>query len=102
MKRLSQPVCLPPKAQWVPNLLEAPAHTHIDYVVTDLEGGPKPPAPVEDSYRRNTLTVSRCVLWCWMQPCKTFWKFPLFFSSHKLFFHFANHIRVQCAIFSLI
>lgn len=44
------------EAQWVPNLLEPPAHTHINYVVTDLEGGPKPPAPVEDSYRKNTLT----------------------------------------------
>lgn len=60
------------KAQWVPNLLEPPAHTHIDYVVTNLEGGPKPPAPVEDSYRKNTLTVSRCVLWCCKQPCRTF------------------------------
>ncbi|XP_070694054.1 lysophosphatidic acid phosphatase type 6 [Pempheris klunzingeri] len=44
------------EAQWVPTLLEPPAHTHIDYVVTDLHGGPKPPAPVEDSYRRNILT----------------------------------------------
>lgn len=55
------------KVQWVPTLLEPPAHTHINYVVTDLHGGPKPPAPVEDSYRRNMLTVSRCVLWCGMQ-----------------------------------
>lgn len=44
------------EAQWVPTLLEPPAHTHINYVVTDLHGGPKPPAPVEDSYRRNMLT----------------------------------------------
>lgn len=55
------------KVQWVPTLLEPPAHTHINFVVTDLQGGPKPPAPVEDSYRKNTLTVSRCVLWCQMQ-----------------------------------
>uniref|UniRef100_A0A8P4KLW3 Acid phosphatase 6, lysophosphatidic n=1 Tax=Dicentrarchus labrax TaxID=13489 RepID=A0A8P4KLW3_DICLA len=44
------------EAQWVPTLLEPPAHTHINYVVTDLQGGPKPPAPVEDSYRKNILT----------------------------------------------
>lgn len=52
------------KAQWEPKLLEPPAHTHINYVVTDLSGGPKPPAPVEDSYRKMMLTVSRCVLCC--------------------------------------
>ncbi|XP_072253039.1 lysophosphatidic acid phosphatase type 6 [Leuresthes tenuis] len=44
------------EAQWVPSLLEPPPHTHIDYVVTDLQGGPRPPAPVEDSYRKNILT----------------------------------------------
>ncbi|XP_047456984.1 lysophosphatidic acid phosphatase type 6 isoform X2 [Mugil cephalus] len=44
------------EAQWVPTLLEPPAHTDINYVVTDLHGGPRPPAPVEDSYRKNTLT----------------------------------------------
>lgn len=52
------------KAQWEPKLLEPPAHTHINYVVTDLNGGPKPPAPVEESYRKMMLTVSRCVLCC--------------------------------------
>lgn len=44
------------EAQWSPELLEAPAHTKIDYMVTDLEGGPRPPAPVEDSYRAKILT----------------------------------------------
>ncbi|KAF3694768.1 Lysophosphatidic acid phosphatase type 6 [Channa argus] len=44
------------QVQWVPTLLEPPAHTHINYVVTDLNGGPRPPAPVEDSYRKNMLT----------------------------------------------
>ncbi|KAK5617724.1 hypothetical protein CRENBAI_001133 [Crenichthys baileyi] len=44
------------EAQWVPTLLEAPPHTHINYVVTDLEGGPQPPAPLEDNYRRNILS----------------------------------------------
>lgn len=40
----------------MPTLLEPPPHTHINYVVTDLQGGPRPPAPVEDSYRKNILT----------------------------------------------
>lgn len=40
----------------MPTLLEPPAHTHINYEVTDLQGGPRPPAPVEDSYRKNILT----------------------------------------------
>ncbi|KAL0963431.1 hypothetical protein UPYG_G00306340 [Umbra pygmaea] len=44
------------EVQWVPNLLEPPACTQINYVVTDLEGGPRPSSPVEDSYRANTLT----------------------------------------------
>ncbi|KAM7380430.1 hypothetical protein PAMP_003725 [Pampus punctatissimus] len=44
------------EVQWVPVLLEPPAHTHINYVVTDLHGGPRPPSPVEESYRRNMLT----------------------------------------------
>ncbi|KAJ3592363.1 hypothetical protein NHX12_007490 [Muraenolepis orangiensis] len=44
------------EAQWVPSLLDPPAHTRIDYVVTDLQGGPQPPMPVEDGYRKNTLT----------------------------------------------
>lgn len=44
------------EAQWLPTLLEPPAHTHINYVVTDLNGGPKPPAPIEESYRKNLLT----------------------------------------------
>ncbi|KAJ4932912.1 hypothetical protein JOQ06_029750 [Pogonophryne albipinna] len=44
------------EAQWVPTLLEPPAHTQINYEVTDLNGGPRPPAPVEDSYRKNILS----------------------------------------------
>lgn len=48
------------QVQWVPTLLEPPAHTHINYVVTDLHGGPRPSSPAEESYRKNVLTVSRC------------------------------------------
>ncbi|XP_017278150.1 lysophosphatidic acid phosphatase type 6 [Kryptolebias marmoratus] len=44
------------EAQWVPTLLEPPPHTDINYMVTDLQGGPRPPAPVEDSYRKNILS----------------------------------------------
>ncbi|XP_013881752.1 lysophosphatidic acid phosphatase type 6 isoform X2 [Austrofundulus limnaeus] len=44
------------EAQWVPTLLEPPPHTHMNYTVTDLQGGPRPPAPVEDSYRKNILS----------------------------------------------
>ncbi|MCJ8732318.1 hypothetical protein PDJAM_G00209960 [Pangasius djambal] len=43
------------EAHWVPDLLEVPDYTKIDYVVTDLQGGPRPPSPVEDSYRVRTL-----------------------------------------------
>ncbi|MBN3281230.1 PPA6 phosphatase, partial [Polyodon spathula] len=44
------------EAQWVPNLLKDPSHTSMNYVVTDLSGGPKPPSLIEDSYRAHTLT----------------------------------------------
>ncbi|XP_076857723.1 lysophosphatidic acid phosphatase type 6 isoform X2 [Brachyhypopomus gauderio] len=50
--------CIPDilEAKWVPDLLEVPDHTKIDYVVTDLNGGPRPSSPVEESYRANALT----------------------------------------------
>ncbi|KAJ0070248.1 hypothetical protein NL108_007597, partial [Boleophthalmus pectinirostris] len=41
---------------WVPTLLEPPPHTHIDFVVTDLNGGPRPFAPLEEDYRKNVLS----------------------------------------------
>lgn len=44
------------EAQWVPELLKAPVHTEINYTITDLHGGPRPPSPVEDSYRSRILT----------------------------------------------
>ncbi|XP_062861991.1 lysophosphatidic acid phosphatase type 6 [Trichomycterus rosablanca] len=44
------------EAHWVPELLQVPEHTKINHVVTDLQGGPRPPSPVEDSYRSKILT----------------------------------------------
>ncbi|XP_068602831.1 lysophosphatidic acid phosphatase type 6 [Brachionichthys hirsutus] len=43
------------EVQWVPTLLEPPAHTLINYVVTDLQGGPKPPRFLPQ-YQNRTLT----------------------------------------------
>ncbi|XP_054471466.1 lysophosphatidic acid phosphatase type 6 isoform X2 [Anoplopoma fimbria] len=43
------------EVEWAATLLEPPAHTHINYEVKNLDGGPRPPAPVEDSYRKNVL-----------------------------------------------
>ncbi|KAL4657003.1 lysophosphatidic acid phosphatase type 6-like [Arapaima gigas] len=44
------------EAQWGPELLRVPDHTQIDYVVKDLQGGPRPPAPIEENYRTSTLS----------------------------------------------
>lgn len=44
------------EAQWVPTLLEPPPHTHINYEVKSLTGGPRPSAPMEENYRKNVLT----------------------------------------------
>ncbi|XP_068185473.1 lysophosphatidic acid phosphatase type 6 [Antennarius striatus] len=44
------------EVQWVPTLLEPPAHTLINYILTDLQGGPKPPSLLEDQYRKIKLT----------------------------------------------
>ncbi|XP_072300633.1 lysophosphatidic acid phosphatase type 6 [Eucyclogobius newberryi] len=44
------------EVQWVTTLLEPPPHTHISYAVTDLSGGPRPSAPMEDNYRKSVLT----------------------------------------------
>ncbi|KAJ8013157.1 hypothetical protein DPEC_G00050370 [Dallia pectoralis] len=43
------------EAQWVPNLLDPPACTQINCLVTDLEGGPQPSSRVEESYRAHLL-----------------------------------------------
>ncbi|CAJ0938167.1 unnamed protein product [Ranitomeya imitator] len=43
------------QVEWSPTLLETPDHTHFNYRVTDLVGGPKPLSPFEEDYRSRTL-----------------------------------------------
>ncbi|KAJ8246671.1 hypothetical protein GJAV_G00254110 [Gymnothorax javanicus] len=48
------------EAQWVPSMLRVPPHTEINYVVTDLIGGPQPPGPLEETYRNRILSGGTC------------------------------------------